>query len=117
MSNPPLHLAPPSPATRQVGISIAGSPIGLSRSTSERSDLSDIQSPETSLKARLLTYKTYLEHEIDFVDNEINALIQRPQGPNPVENAALLELRDNLKVRYNSIRTKLVRVEDLLSVL
>lgn len=116
MSNPLLRLAPPSPATRQTGIAI-GSPMILSRSTTDGSDLSDTQNPETSLRHRLLVFKVHLEHEIDFLDSEIHALIERPPSQNPVEDAALLELRDNLKIRYNTFRTRLVRVDDLLSVL
>ena len=62
-------------------------------------------------------YRTYLEHEIDFVDNEIRALIERAPSQNPTQDAALLDLRESLKVRYNNLRTKLVKVNELLELL
>lgn len=112
-----INLPPPSPATRQVGVSMMGSPISLARSTSTASNQSDIRTPEETLRDSLQAYKTFLEHEIQFVDNEITALIQRPPGDDTAQDAALLQLRNGLKIRYNNLQTRLARVNALLEVL
>ena len=118
MSNEFINLAIPSPPTRQVGVSSdIGSPIVLSRGVSGQSDLSIIQTLEESIRYRLEAYKTYLEHEVLFLDTEILALTNRVPGSNTQENVALLELQDDLKIRYNSTQKKLSRVNALLEVL
>ena len=118
MSNT-TELAPPSSLTftRQIATGFLGSPITLSREASMTSSSSDNRHPEEIMREHLEVYKTYLEHEITFVDNEINALIQREPSPDPVQEAALLELRDKLKVRYNKTTAKLSRVIALLEVM
>lgn len=112
-----IHLPPPSPATRQVGISLAGSPISLARSTSSLSNQSDIRSPEEVLRDNLIAYKTFLEHEIDFVNNEINALIQRAPSDDPCLDTSFLQLRNGLKIRYNRLTLRLSRTKALLEVM
>ena len=99
-----LSLAIPSPATRQVGISMLGSPLELSRSAS------DAQTPEESLKQRLQVYKLHLEHDIEFMNSEIQALVGQT-------STAFLDLRDGLKIRYNTLQIRLSRVNALLEVL
>jgi hypothetical protein len=119
MSNPTLQF--PAPPTnnliRQIAIGVAGSPIALSRGSSTGSGSSDILPPDESIRHRLLVYRTHLEHEIEFVDREILALIQRPPSQDAAQDAALLDLRNGLKIRYNNLCLKLTRVGDLLSVL
>ena len=117
MSQPYINLPAPTNAERQVGVSLMGSPIILSRSTSNVSGVSDIRTPEESLRDRLLVYKTHLTHEIDFVNNEITALIQRPPSQDLSEEAALQDLRNGLKIRYNLLQARLTRVNALLEVL
>lgn len=113
-----ITLPPPSPATRQVGaVGSVGSPMSLVRSTSTASTASDIRTPEETLRDYLNGYKVFLEHEIQFVDNEIMALIERPPSDNPAQDGALLTLRNNLKIRYNTLVNKLRRVNDLLEVM
>lgn len=112
-----IHLPPPSPATRQVGVGTIGSPIVLSRGTSSLSNQSDIRNPEETLRDYLVAYKTFLQHDIDFVNNEINALIQRPPSDNPHLDASFLQLRNSLKIRFNTLTTRLTRVNALLEVL
>lgn len=112
----PIRLPAPSNITRQVATGIQ-TPNSLARSTSTVSDRSDIRNPEETMRNRLGVYRTYLEHEIDFVDNEIRALIERAPSQNPTQDAALLDLRESLKVRYNNLRTKLVKVNELLELL
>ncbi len=99
-----LSLAIPSPATRQVGVSMLGSPLELARSTS------DAQTPEESLKHRLQVYKVHLEHDIEFINSEINALASQTSN-------AFVDLRSGLKIRYNNLQTRLARVNALLEVL
>ncbi len=108
-----IQLPPPSNITRQVATGL-NSP--LSRSISTTSDRSDIRNPDDTMRQRLGVYRTYLEHEITFVDNEIMALIQRPPSQNPTDDAALMELRDSLKIRYNSLRARLVKVNELMEL-
>lgn len=102
-----LSLAIPPPATRQVGLSSLGSPLELTRSISNRSD---VQTPEENIKQRLQVYKTYLEHEVDFIDSEIRALVGEI-------DPAFMDLRNGLKIRFNTLQTKLARVNALLEVL
>ncbi len=119
MANPQIQLPAPSnnALIRQTAVGVVGSPVPLSRSVSGGSDRSDIVPPDEAMRQRLLVYRTHLEHELDFVDNEIMALIQRPPSQDPAQDAALLDLRNSLKIRYNNLRMKLTRVNDLLSVL
>lgn len=112
-----IHLPPPSPATRQVGVGTLGSPISLARSTSTTSTASEIRTPEETLRDSLNAYKLFLEHEIQFVDNEITALIERPPSDNPAQDGAFLTLRNNLKVRYNTLTHRLRKVRELLEVM
>lgn len=102
--NTHLTLSIPPPATRQIGVSSLGSPLELVRSSS------DTQTPEESLKQRLQVYKTYLEHEVEFIDSEIRALSGEI-------DPAFMDLRNGLKIRYNTLQTKLARVNALLEVL
>ena len=112
-----ISLPPPSPATRQVGAGTVGSPISLIRSTSTTSTVSDNRTPEETVRESLNAYKLFLEHEIQFVDTEIMALIERPPSDNPTQDGALLTLRENLKVRYNTLTNRLRKVRDLLEVM
>lgn len=113
-----INLPPPSPATRQMGtVGSIGSPISIVRSTSTASTTSEIRTPEETLRDYLNAYKVFLEHEIQFVDNEIRALIERPPSDNPAEDGALLTLRNNLKIRYNTLTNKMRKVNDLLEVM
>ena len=112
-----INLPPPSPATRQVGVSLVGSPISLTRSTSSISGQSDIRTPEESLRDSLGVYKSFLLHEIQFIDSEITALIERSPDPNPSQEAALMQLRNGLKIRFNTLQTRLSRVNALLEVM
>lgn len=117
MSNA-LQLPPPSlTVVRQTAVGVLGSPITLSRNTSIGSDRSEIRNPDEVMRERLALYKTHLEHELQFVDNEIQALFQRTPSQDPVEEAALRELRNSLKVRYNRIRVKLTKVSELLEII
>jgi hypothetical protein len=112
-----INLPPPSPATRQIGISMLGSPISPTRSTSSLSGASENRSPEETLREYLNGYKVFLEHEIQFVDNEIMALIERPASDNPAQDGAFLTLRNSLKIRYNTLTNRLRKVNDLLEVM
>jgi hypothetical protein len=113
-----ITLPPPSPATRQVGMTgSVGSPMSLVRSTSTASTASDIRTPEETLREYLNGYKVFLEHEIQFVDNEIRALIERPASDNPAQDGAFLTLRNSLKIRYNTLTNRLRKVNDLLEVM
>jgi hypothetical protein len=69
------------------------------------------------LRDSLGVYKTFLLHEIQFVDSEITALIERAPDPNPSQEAALQQLRDGLKIRFNNLQTRLARVNALLDVI
>lgn len=109
--------APSLNITRQTAIGILGSPITLSREVSTSSSRSDIRSADELMRERLRAYKEYLDHELEFLFNEIEALIRRAPSQNPVEDSALLELRDGLKVRYNNLRVKHTRVVSLLEVM
>jgi hypothetical protein len=109
-----INLPQPSPATRQVGVSLMGSPISLSRSTSSLSNQSDIRSPEEILRDNLLAYIIFLEHEIEFVDAEITALLERPSSNDPNVDTAFLRLREGLKIRYNKLQQRLSRARALL---
>lgn len=109
-----MELPPPTDLSRQVGI---GSPVALSRGTSTASTLSDIRSPDEEIQFKLLAYKTYLEHESDFLENEIQALLDRQPGLDPLEERAFAELRNSLKIRYNGIQRKLHCVRELLAAL
>lgn len=108
---------PPSPATRQVGVSMMGSPLSLTRSTSSLSGQSDIRTPEESLRDNLIAYKSFLLHELQFLDTEITELIEREPDPNPRQQVAFLQLRQGLKIRYNNLTTRLSRVNALLDVM
>lgn len=113
MSLPP----PPIDLTRQIGISAAGSPITLSRSSSTGSERSDARTVDQVLRARLEPYLIHLQHDIDFVANEIQALIEREPGPDRVQEERFLYLRDGLKVRFNHLQLKKERILALLEVL
>lgn len=112
-----LNLAIPSPPTRQTGVGILGSPISLSRSVSLTSNSTDTRTPEEVLRDNLLVYKTFLEHEIQFIDSEINALIERPISGDSHLDASFMTLRNGLKIRFNTLQVKKARVDSLLEVL
>jgi hypothetical protein len=107
-----IYLPPPSGLARQVGIS---SP--TARSISTASSHSDIRTPDETIYTKLTVYKHYLLHERDFVDGEIQALLNHTPGETPREQASFLQLREELKVRYNNIVLKISRVNALLEVL
>lgn len=104
---PPTHLA------RQSGMSSGGSPINLSRSTSTTSQLS----VDDSLRSHLESYLLFLQHEIEFIGNEIQALSERMLGTDPVQESSFQTLRDGLKVRFNRLQIKKERITGLLDVL
>jgi hypothetical protein len=110
-----MDLPPPSDLSRQVGISSPRSPI--SRSTTHSSDRSEIRHPDLEILIHLTTYKTYLEHESTFVDSEIRALMDRVPTSDAERERQLLDLRQNLKTRYNMMQIRLNRVRALLDVL
>ena len=112
-----LNLTIPSPPTRQIGIGIMGSPLSLSRSVSLASNTTDNRTPEEVLRDNLTAYKTFLEHEIQFIDNEIHALIERPSSGDSHLDASFMTLRNSLKIRFNTLVTKKNRVDSLLEVL
>jgi hypothetical protein len=116
MSEPTDLPPPPLSIRRQIATGVV-SPITLSREESTASSRSDIRHPDEIMRERLLTYKTYLEHEIQFTETEIRALIERPPSLDPVQQASFEQLRDNLKVRYNGLSAKLPRVLALLEVM
>jgi len=105
------HLPPPLSITRQVATGLLGSPITLSREASIPSN------PDETMRDRLGVYRTYLEHELEFLDNEIHALIERPPSQDPTQDHAFAVLRDGLKIRYNSLRVRLGKVRELLEVM
>lgn len=105
---------PPLLITRQIATGLLGSPITLSRETSTTSSP---RNPNEIMREHLCVYRTYLEHEITFVDNEIQALIVRTPYQDPVQEGHFLTLRDNLKVRYNDLSAKRTRVIALLEVM
>ena len=109
-----MNLPPPSSIdlTRQTCVSSSGSPIALSRSSSTGSD----RSIEESLRVRLESYLIFLQHEIDFISNEIQALIDRIPGPDRLLEDSFLDLRDRLKIRFNRLQLKKVRLLSLLEV-
>lgn len=109
-----MDLPPPMNISRQVGVAETGSPIELSRGSS--GSTSPVN-PELAIRLRLVSYKVYLEHEIDFVGNEIQALGQRDPSADPFENQILRELQDGLKIRYNGLQIRLTRTLALLEVM
>ncbi len=111
-------LPAPTDLFRQIGISDPGSPLTLSRGSSIASGSPrPPETPDQTMRRRLLTYKTYLEHELEFIDNEITALLHRTRGPDPQEESILDELRDGLKIRYNTLQTRLSKVQALVDVM
>jgi hypothetical protein len=109
-----MDLPPPMDISRQVGVAETGSPIELSRGSSGSSSPVN---PEIAMRLRLVSYKVYLEHEIDFVRNEIQALGERDLSADPFEDQILRELQDGLKVRYNALQIRLTRALALLEVM
>jgi len=108
-----MSLPPPIDLTRQTGISLAGSPIALSRSSSSGSD----RSVEESVRARLESYLVFLQHEVDFIGNEIQALIDRQTGSDRILEESFLDLRHRLKLRFNGLQIKKQRLLSLLEVM
>jgi len=106
-----IQLPPPYSITRQIATGL-NSPLSRSVSTG-----SEIRNPDETMRDRLGVYRTYLEHELEFVDNEIHALIARAPSQNPTQDHALAELCDGLKIRYNSLRVRLGKVKELLEVM
>lgn len=112
-THPRINLPPPSPARRHVAPESIGSPLlaspgGLS--------IRESRSIEETLRETLLAYMMFLEHELQFLESEIAALIERQIGETPREEAAMLTLRNGLKVRYNTQSVKMARVKALLDV-
>jgi hypothetical protein len=100
--------------SRQIGVAETGSPIELSRGSSGSSSPVN---PEIAMRLRLLSYKVYLEHEIEFVGHEIQALAERNPSADTFEDQILRELHDGLKVRYTGLQLRLTRTVALLEVL
>lgn len=117
MSDHHLNLPIPFGLRRQVGVTEVGSPLTISRGSSIGSPRVLPENQDEAMRVRLLSYKTYLEHDLDFVDSEISALIQRIRGPNRREETLLDELLDGLKVRHNSLQARLTRTKALLEVM
>ena len=119
MANPNSQLPAPThqELIRQTAIGFPSSPVPFSRSISTASDTNEILHPDEAIRRRLTVYRTFLQHELDFLDSEIDALIQRPVSQDSTQEAAFLELRNGLKIRYNTLRVKFSRVCDLLAVL
>lgn len=111
-----MDLPIPTDLSRQVGVTEAGSPLPLSRSSSEASG-SPRMFPEETLRPRLVAYKVFLEHEIDFLTLEIQALQERNPGTTPSEQQSFQELRESLKVRYNLQTQRLTHLNALLRIL
>ncbi len=111
---PRINLPPPPPATRQAGVGFRGSPISLSRGSSS---ISDTRTPEEVVRDSLVAYKMFLEHEIQFLESEISALIERQPDQNPRQEAAMLTLRNGLKIRFNTQSVKMARINALLDVM
>jgi hypothetical protein len=109
--NQTIQLPPPSPITRQIATGL-NSPLSRSVSTG-----SEIRNPDETMRDRLSVYRTYLEHELEFLDNEIRALIERPPSQDPTQDHAFAVLRDGLKIRYNSLGVRLRKVKELLEVM
>ena len=116
MSTQPLNLPMPTDLSRQVGVSDAGSPLSLSRGSSIVSSPRP-ENPDQAMRRRLQIYKTYLEHEIEFVGNEITALLHRDRTQDSFDESTLDELRDGLKIRHNTLMTRLGKVKELLDVM
>lgn len=117
MSLNPLNLPIPFGLRRQVGVTEVGSPLTISRGSSIGSPRVVPENQDEAMRVRLLTYKTYLEHDMDFVDNEITALIRRIRSPNQEEETLLDQLLDGLKVRHNTLQARLTRTKALLEVM
>ena len=111
-----MDLPIPTDLSRQVGVTEAGSPIALSRSSSEASGSPRV-APETSLRSRLLAYIFFLEHEIDFLTTEIQALVDYPPATTPLERDSFRDLHESLKIRYNLQSSRMARAKALLELL
>ena len=110
MNTQSIGLPPPSPATRQVGVSITGSPLELPRYISNAS--SEAQNLHEKLSNALTLYQTHLEHDIEFVSNEIKAITE-----NTEQQEMLIKLRDAIQSRYTTLQLRLARVKALLEVM
>lgn len=118
MTTPSINLPVPIDISRQVGVSENGSPMTpLSRGTSDASSTLSFQNQDHRMLNQLVVYKVYLEHEIVFVDSEIQALISRIPTDNRGQELSFLQLRDDLKVRYNTLQKRLVKVKELLELM
>jgi hypothetical protein len=117
MSDHHLNLPIPVGLRRQVGISDIGSPLTISRGSSIGSPRVLPDNQDEAMRCRLLAYKTFLEHDLDFVDSEISALLTRVHGANQQEETLLDELLDGLKVRHNTLHVRLTRTKALLEVM
>ena len=104
-----MELPIPTELSRQVGVAESGSPLSLSRSSSEASS-SPRLGPDISIKVQLYTYKVYLEHEVEWTTKEIHALHEEVVGGFP-------RLRDRLQKRLDLVTLRLSRVNSLLEVL
>lgn len=112
-----MALPTPIDLSRQVGVSSPSPNTPISRSTTVSSDRSEIRHPDVEILHRLTIYKTYLEHESTFVNTEICALIDREVGNDVQQEQQLLQLRQSLKLRFNTLQIRLSRVRALLDVL
>jgi hypothetical protein len=112
-----MNLPIPIGLSRQVGVSDMGSPLTISRGSSVTSPRVLPDNQDETMRQHLLNYKTYLEHDIDFVNSEIFALINRVPGPNQQEETLLEELKEGLKVRFNTLQARLTRTKALLEVM
>lgn len=112
-----LNLPIPVGLSRQVGVSDMGSPLTISRGSSIGSPRPHLENQDEVMRNNLLAYKVCLEHDIDFINTEIFALIHRVPGTDPQEEALLEELKDGLKVRFNVLQARLTRTKALLEVM
>lgn len=107
-----MSLPVPTDLSRQVGISETGSPIVLSRGTSDSS-----ANPDQAIQVRLLIYKNYLEHELTFTKTELQALDERAPSQDPHEEEILIELQKGLTIRVRRLERRLTNVCSLLDAL
>ena len=111
MSQAP-SLPPPTDCSRQVGLSEPPSPIPLYRSRSVEK-----VHPDALLRNHLYKYKSYLDHEIPFISQEVQCLIERKPTDIVADEQILNKLQEGLKVRLIALKHRLELVETLLRML
>lgn len=106
-----MNLPPPNTLPRQTAIGLPTSP---RHELYVRSNLQESFSVDHDMRRRLEAYKTFLDHELDFFQNEIHALQSRNPSVDPIEERALSSLCEGLKVRWNTLQARLAKVKSLL---